>query len=372
MHAMGAVDVAVLGPLHVRVDGYPVAPGGPKQRAVLAALAHDAGRPVTLDRLSEIVWDGDATDGASGTLRTYMANLRKLLEPTRPRRSGSSVLPSAGSGYLLDVGDDLDLTRFRSGQRAVRSATSAADLIASATNALDLWRGRAFADLAGSTFFDAAAHRLDEERLDMVTARVDALIELGQVDEAASDARVVLADHPYREPLWESLATALYRAGRQADALAAIAEARRQLLDGLGIDLGVGLVSLELDVLRQVPMAGRRPARELPSDAQPTVPASRHLGVAPASLILDDGRRVTLVGRAAVIGRSSSCTIPVDDARASREHAVIEVTTDAGWQIRDLGSLNGTLVNDEPVVSTRLCTGDRIIIGATRVTFITD
>jgi DNA-binding SARP family transcriptional activator len=366
------VAVAVLGPITITVAGVAVPPGGPKQRAVLAALALEAGRTVPVERLVEIVWDGDAHDGAIGTVQTYVAGLRKLLEPNRARRSEATLLRSAGTGYVLDLGDGLDLTRFRSAQSRVRAATKPAETVTAATAGLDAWRGDAFADLGRSTFFEGARHRLETERLELAGTRVEANLELARYDEVISEARDVLGAQPYREPLWEALAAALYRAGRQGEALAAIGEARATLLDGLGIDPGPGLAELELAVLNQSPVRPRRqtPERAVPIGAS-TIPASRHAAASEASLRFDDGHQLPLEGRSVLIGRSASCDLHLDDARASREHAVIEPIGGIGWQVRDLGSLNGTLVNGEPVVSARLRSGDRIVVGSTCIRFET-
>ncbi|GAB3957362.1 hypothetical protein GCM10027614_72650 [Micromonospora vulcania] len=238
----------------------PVPLGGPRQRTVLARLLIARGRVVPVDRLVDDLWE-TPPDGAVGAIRTFVADLRRALEPDRPPRQPSGLLVTEPPGYVLRVAPDaLDAGRF---EAAVGEAGRllAAGRPTPALNALDtalgLWRGPAYADCAAEVWAVAEINRLDELRMLAVERRAEALLALGRPDEAAADLPAQLARHPLREDAWRLLALARYRSGRQGEALAALRQARDVLVTELGVDPGPALRQLEADILAQAPHLNR-------------------------------------------------------------------------------------------------------------------
>lgn len=251
-----AVTFGVLGPVTAATEAGPVPLRGHRQRLVLARLLIAHGRVVPVDRLVDDLWDV-APDGAVGAIRTFVADLRRALEPDRPPRTPPRILLTEASGYALRAGPDaVDAYRF---EAAVGEAGRlvAAGRPAPAPGALDaalgLWRGPAYADCANEAWAVAEVNRLDELRMLAVERRAEALLALGRPDEAAADLPAHLAGNPLREDAWRLLAMARYRAGRQGDALAALREARDVLVTALGVDPGPELRRLEADILAQAP-----------------------------------------------------------------------------------------------------------------------
>ncbi|MFJ6166676.1 BTAD domain-containing putative transcriptional regulator [Micromonospora orduensis] len=254
--AAPAVTFGVLGPVTAATEAGPVPLRGHRQRLVLARLLIAHGRVVPVDRLVDDLWD-DAPDGAVGAIRTFVADLRRALEPDRPPRTPPRILLTEASGYALRADPDaVDAYRF---EAAVGEAGRlvAAERPAPALEALDaalgLWRGPAYADCANEAWAVAEVNRLDELRMLAVERRAEALLALGRPDEAAADLPAHLAGNPLREDAWRLLAMARYRAGRQGDALAALREARDVLVTALGVDPGPELRRLESDILAQAP-----------------------------------------------------------------------------------------------------------------------
>jgi YVTN family beta-propeller protein len=259
----------VLGPLEVWRSGRAVVLGGPRQRAVLALLLLKANRIVSLDRLAEEVWAGDPPEGWVTTLHAYVFHLRHALEPGRVRGGAGGVLVTSGRGYVLRVGrDHLDAAVFEDGFTAGRAALETgryAEAAGTLRQALGLWRGPVLADLADYAFTRPEAARLEELRLAAVEARIDADLALGRHDALTAELEQLAAEHPLRERLHGQLMLALYRCGRQADALAAYRRVRDLLADELGIDPGEPLQRLHKSVLAHDPAleragAGQRPA----------------------------------------------------------------------------------------------------------------
>ena len=242
------LELGVLGPVRAVRDGRELGLGGPKPRAVLALLLVDAGRVVPAEYLAEVLWQGAPPPGAAKTLRSYISRLRPLLDP-------EAALVARGGGYAIRVDPDrVDAARFErlvgTGQDALGrgEAAVAADRFG---EALALWRGRALADVAEVEPLALEAARLEELRLVAVEGRAEAGIELGQHAEVVGELERLVAEFPVRERLWRLLVLALYRAERQADALAAYRRARAVLAEELGIEPGPELRQLEEAVLRQ-------------------------------------------------------------------------------------------------------------------------
>jgi DNA-binding SARP family transcriptional activator/tetratricopeptide (TPR) repeat protein len=241
---------AILGPLEVRdAAGTPVALGGQKPRELLAALLLHRGQIVSVDRLVDFLWGEDATDGASTTLRTYVGQVRKILD----RSGATATLESRDGGYCLDVeAAEIDSELFerlvRDGQQ--RAAAEADDVLG---RALELWRGEMLAELGPPEFVGATATRLEELRLVAWEGWLDAQLSLGRHRAVVTRLQALVDEHPFRERFSAQLMLALYRSGRQADALAVSAATRLRLADELGLDPSPELRDLETSMLQQSP-----------------------------------------------------------------------------------------------------------------------
>ncbi|GGX32529.1 hypothetical protein GCM10010321_54510 [Streptomyces chartreusis] len=266
MADMSPADVppglGVLGPVTAwDRDGNTIALKGPRHRSVLARLIVARGRVVPVAHLVDDLWDDPPADPV-GALRTFVAALRRALEPDRSPRTPARLLVTEGPGYALRVPTDgVDAWWF---ERAVADAGKLPPEEATVRldESLGRWRGPAYAEFAEQPWARADSRRLTELRLHAVELRAEALMSLGEADRAAADLRAHGAEHPWRENAWRLLALALYRTGRQADALEVLRGARTLLADQLGIDPGPGLRALEEDILQQAAHLGRgdRPA----------------------------------------------------------------------------------------------------------------
>ncbi len=245
------MDVRILGGLEVLRDGTQIDLGPPRQRVLLARLLVNLGETVTTDRLLEDLWAGAVPDTARHALHVYVSKLRAALGPDRDR------LTRRGSGYCLSLeSDELDATRFVTGVAEGRASLERGDPETARTQleaALDMWRGPVFADVADEEFVRAEIVRLDENRLVALEQRIAADIELGRHDALVEELRDLTAQYPFRERFWEQLMLALYRCGRQAEALRAFQTARSQLAEELGLEPGPALRHLEDQILAQDP-----------------------------------------------------------------------------------------------------------------------
>jgi WD40 repeat protein/DNA-binding SARP family transcriptional activator len=242
------VQFRVLGPLEVDAGDGPIPLGGPKQRAVLANLLIRANQLVPSETLIGEIWGEEPPERARHTLQTYVSNLRRTI--------GEDRLQGRSPGYILLVDPlDLDAARFDSLVRDAKEALPVAPTVAVATleDALALWRGPALADLAERSSLLAEAARLDDLRLDAQESRIEGLLASGAQAAAIGELEPLLTAHPLREGLWGQLMTALYREGRQAEALSAFQRAREILADELGIDPSPELTRLHERILKQDP-----------------------------------------------------------------------------------------------------------------------
>lgn len=241
----------VLGPVVAWApDGADIDLKGPRHREVLARLIVARGRVVPVGRIVADLWD-EPPDGAVVAVRTFVAALRRAVEPDRAPRSPATLLVTEGPGYALRAeADAVDAWRFADGVSGAAGATPASALTM-LDDALALWRGPAYADFAAATWVRAERSRLEELRLTAVERRAEALLALGRAADAVPDLDAHVADHPWREEAWRLLALALYRTGRQADALAVVRRARTLLGEELGVDPGPRLRQFETDLLRQ-------------------------------------------------------------------------------------------------------------------------
>ena len=241
------VAFGVLGPVVAWDDaGDMIALRGPRHRAVLARLIIARGRVVPVTRLVDDLWADPPAD-AIGTVRTFVAALRRALEPERPPRTPARLLVTDGPGYALRA-DVVDAWRF---ERAVAETSPPEDGLVRLAEALGWWRGPAYAEFADEPWARAERARLAELRLHAVERQAGARLELGRAAEAVPDLDAHVTEHPWREDAWRLLALALYRTGRQGDALAVLRRARTLLVEQLGVDPGPALRRLEADILRQ-------------------------------------------------------------------------------------------------------------------------
>jgi WD40 repeat protein/DNA-binding SARP family transcriptional activator len=242
------VQFRVLGPLEVDAGDGPIPLGGPKQRAVLANLVIRANQVVPADTLIHEVWGDEPPEKARNTLQTYVSNLRKSL--------GDDRLEGRPPGYVLVVEpSELDSARFDALVRDAKRALPVDPGVAVATldDALAMWRGPALADLSDQPSLLADAARLDELRNEAQEERIEGLLASGGQGRAIGELETLLARNPLRERLWGQLMLALYRQGRQAEALGAFQRAREILADELGIDPSPDLARLHERVLSQDP-----------------------------------------------------------------------------------------------------------------------
>lgn len=334
------VVFGVLGPVMAWDGaGAAIALHGPRHRAVLARLILANRRVVPVTALVEDLWIAPPA-GAVGAVGTFVAALRRALEPGRPPRVASALLVTEGPGYALRTGPDtVDAWRF---EQAVSTAASLPphDMFARLDEALELWRGPAYADFAGEPWTRAGRSRLAELRLHAVERRAEARLALGLAAEAVPDLDAHVTDHPWREDAWRLLALALYRTGRQGDALAVLRRARTLLVEQLGVDPGPALRRLEADILDQ--------ARHL----DPGGAAGQVWGEAAAAYdrIVAVGARARLESTVTLL-RSLAVTGP-DGLAAAREHRMATIA--AAEELGDV-ELTARIIGayDVPAIWTR-------------------
>jgi DNA-binding SARP family transcriptional activator len=267
------VEFLILGPLEVWTDGRRIPLPGAKQRALLGLLLLHRNRVVSTDQLIDELWADNKPGTGAAALQMRISGLRKALEGRGAREGPSDVLLTRPPGYLLRVADgQLDEDRFEArlleGQQALSAGDPAAAAVAY-SQGLSLWRGEPLADLQYEPFAQAEIARLVELRLVATEGRVEADLGLGRDDHLIAELEVLVSRHPLRERLRGQLMLALYRSGRQAEALAAYRDAHRSLRDELGIDPSPALQRLEVAILQQDP--GLEPATGLSRTAEPTV-----------------------------------------------------------------------------------------------------
>jgi DNA-binding SARP family transcriptional activator len=247
----------VLGPLEVKADDGPVVLGGQKERLLLAQLLTRPNQVVPVEALVRGLWGEHPPPTAAKTLQSHVVRLRRALEPGRARGAAGAVLVTREPGYLLRVAPGaLDAARFEeltaAGRRAL--ADGSIELAGSRLReALGLWRGRAFEEFLDTDVAVAESDRLAELRLGALEDRIEADLRLGRHRELVAELEGLVREQPLRERLWAALLLALYRAGRQADALLAYQRARAVLVEELGIEPGAELRRLQAAILVQDP-----------------------------------------------------------------------------------------------------------------------
>lgn len=337
------IRLRILGPVEADRDGVPVPLGGRQQRAVLAILLLNTNRVVPIPEIVDGVWPDRPPERAVNTVQVYVSALRRALGP---HAGGEPLISTHGRGYRLRVDEDsFDLLAFlaaaAAGHRLMegrRYATASERL----QGALGLWRGPALSEFVDEPFAQIELVALEESRLAALEARIEADLLLGRHADVLPELPPLVAAHPLRERLRGLQIEALYRAGRQADALAAYQDVRRTLADELGIDPGPPLQALHRTVLAQGELRGVDGGADRPF------------------LLLHDGageqRRVPLdpVRSPVGVGRRGDNDVCLAwDPEVSRAHARLEHTRD-GWTLVDDGlSRNGSFVDGERVHGRR-------------------
>ncbi|WP_428935443.1 BTAD domain-containing putative transcriptional regulator [Streptomyces sp. ACT015] len=290
--------IDVLGPVRATGDdGVPFALGGPRHREVLARLVAADGRAVTADTLVDDLWTRPPAR-ALGALRTFVAALRRAVEPDRPPRTPPRVLVTEGTGYALRLPRAaVDVHRFEDALAEARVSPAAEPALAVA---LDSWRGPAYADLPDAPWARRERTRLEELRLDAVEVRAGILLDGGAGADLVAELDAHAAAHPWREPAWGLLARAQHRAGRRADALATLRRARAVLAEQLGLDPGPELRRLEADILTGAPVLAPGspawPGTGAPLGPRTTVDLARTLALAGSdALVLSRRHRLAAV-----------------------------------------------------------------------------
>ncbi|MFF5211270.1 BTAD domain-containing putative transcriptional regulator [Streptosporangium sp. NPDC000396] len=319
------MDFRVLGPVGVITDdGTPLDIGPYQQRTVLAMCMLAAPRPVGLRRMIDVLWEDGAPPGAVNTVQAYISKLRRVFEPGRRRSVAPTILVSRPGGYALDISERaLDLLRAREHAAAGRRMIAAGDYEAAGgrlRSALGEWRGEPLADFEGAPWAVEEIARLAEFRLTLEEDVAEADLALGQGARLVGELARSVAAHPFRERLRVLGAHALYQAGRQADALAVLAEGRRLLVEDLGLDPDPRSREMERRILAQDPAltprvrtALRRTARLVGRDDEAATLEKAVAG---------DGHRVVLLAGEPGIGKTSLAEQAAETARASGHRVV--------------------------------------------------
>ena len=287
------LDIRLLGPFEVRSSGTPADVGGSKRQALLAMLALRRGRVVGVDALIDGLWGEELPSAPRNALHHHVARLRAAL--------GEDSIAGSADGYALQDAR-VDAIRFEELLAESRAVLRDGDVLAASdavASALALWRGPALQGLTGTAWFTAEARRLEALHVDALEEQFEVALALGEHRELTPPIRAALEDNPYRERLWGQLMLALYRSGRQADALETFQEARRVLGDELGLEPGPELRRLQEAILAHDPAIAavpvdRRRRGNLPAPSTSFV--GREGELAQVAALLHEHRLVTLTG----------------------------------------------------------------------------
>ncbi|MFB9532120.1 BTAD domain-containing putative transcriptional regulator [Nonomuraea roseola] len=312
------VFIRVLGSFAAEANGAAVPLGGPRQRGVLALLVAARGQVVPVDRMIEDLWREEPPARALMSLQAYVSNLRRLLEPGRPPRTPARLLVSASPGYALRLPREaVDAWRFEDLLDQARTVTAPRVARARLAEALGLWQGPAFAEVADEPWAAAETTRLNELRLVATELHVAAGLRIGDPAAVVPEAERLTRDEPLREEGWRLHALALWSSGRQADALATLRRVRGILAEEFGLDPGPDLTALEEAILTQrtdvlhataplppptVPLPQTVPITEAPFVGRQEELAAL---VAAAAEAAADGARIALVTGEAGLGKST-------------------------------------------------------------------
>ncbi|WP_242422052.1 BTAD domain-containing putative transcriptional regulator [Nocardiopsis sp. TSRI0078] len=304
-----------------------VAVPGRKVRALLASLLVAEGRPVPPARLVDEIWEGRPPEHASAALHAKVSQLRRVLDGAEP--GGRELVVRKDAGYLLAAGrDTVDSWRFRDLVGSARRRTDPAARAADLTEALNLWRGPAYADFGGEPAVLAAAGRLDEERVEALEARAEALVEAGEHSRIIGELEELVLRYPLRERLRAAQMRALHHAGRRSEALDSYAQLRSLLSEELGLEPGEGLRELQGAILREeLPAAsprGSAPARNR-SLRGLTRLVGREDAVEDVRKLLGDHRMVTLTGPGGVGKTRVALEVAAREEDAGHDVVLVEL-----------------------------------------------
>ncbi len=307
------IDYRLLGPIEAGVNGHVLDVGGQKQRALLTILLLSANEPVPRDVLIDRLWGERPPAGAQHTLEVYVSRLRTTLEPAA---GGPVVLTRPGAYVLQAAGERIDVRRFErlagEGRRALAAhapSRAAADL----REALALWRGAPLADVGDEPFAQAEIARLQELRAGVIEDRIEADLALGRHADVVSELEALVAAFPLRERHYQQLMIALYRCGRQAEALAVYQSARRVLVDELGIEPGPDLKRVECAILQQdISLEPPAIAPAVPGQSPPVAAPGRARLLTAAGAVLAVSAALLLGGSSGPRGPAASLTAGAD------------------------------------------------------------
>ena len=358
--------LSALGPLECRWAGEPLRLGGAKQQMVLALLLLEANRAVSVDRLLAWVWDDDAEPRNIATLHVYVSNWRRELAAAS-QVLGRQIIATKRPGYVLQLdvvqSDVLTFEALRASGETALVEGHAASAVGALRAALNLWRGE---PLAGLPVDPSATARLLLAKDTVMERLAEAELVLGRHREVTDELQNWVREHPLNEALRGHLMLALYRGGRQADALGTYREARHLLVEELGIDPSRGLQELERRILDQDPSlevlsSSAVIGAGVTTEVRPSV-------VGPTAVLQFDDRVVPIDRAVFTIGRLADRHLMLDDVGVSRVHAEIRRSSDT-FVIADVGSVNGTVVNGRREVQRVLEDGDVIRVGGVELTF---
>ena len=324
------IDYRILGPLEVSADGRLIEIGGPKLRALLVILLLRANESVPRDVLVHELWGDEPPIGAQHSLDVYVSRLRKSLNAAA---AGPVVVTRPGAYSLLLIEDQVDARRFEAlvGQgRAALAANAPGQAAEKLRAGLELWRGQALADLVNGYGPRVEAVRLEELRLNATEDRIDSDLALGRHADVAGELEALIAVHPLRERLHGQLMIALYRSGRQAEALEAYQAARRTLVEELGLEPGPALRQLEGAILRQdasldppgTAVTGARPV-PVRGSRQTWLLGPKGLSAVAAALAVAIALLVAVTSRGAAQLAAGPNTVGVIDGGQARLSAVV-------------------------------------------------
>jgi predicted ATPase/DNA-binding SARP family transcriptional activator len=354
------IDARLLGHLEVEVSGEPVRFEGAKQRRLFAVLALRAPEAVSADELVEALWGDEPPGGAGQALQKQISRLRQGLG------DAGALLRHRPPGYALDVDPAaIDFRQFEELLRSARTALGRDDVeqaSAELQTALALWRGDALADFRFDEFAQREIARLEELHIEAVEERLAAELAGGGGEELVGELQALVAEHPLREGLRGQLMVALYRAGRQAEALETMRVGRQRLVDELGIEPGPELRRLERMILaHDSALTAERPstglASRLPAPANETIGRRRELSEIGQLLVAPDVRLVTLVGPGGVgksrlaleAGRAVAARFP-----AGAVHVSLDGAEDAGVLVPEAASALGVVAANADELGSRL------------------
>jgi SARP family transcriptional regulator, regulator of embCAB operon len=355
------INLHVLGQVRADCGGREVALGGAQRRALLALLVLNLNRVVDTSAIAEVLWHDRTPSDVAASIHVAVSGLRTAFATASPAADPEVAITRVASGYRIAAPTSRsDLARFAAARDAGMHALAGgrADLAAEhLRSALAQWSGHALEDVSGPRL-EAAATALEGERLDALEARIEADLQLGRHALVVGELAALTQEVPLRESVWAKHMLALYRCGRQAEALEVYGHVRTMLRDELGIAPEQTLVTLHGRILRQDPTLDLDPGPVRGASA--IASTERGDSTLPEAKLLGPDGRIYPVGDGLSLGRLSGSTIQIDDPLVSRLHATIRATA-RGYVLADLQSTNGTYVNGALLLEPVQLTGGEII-----------